>query len=147
MIENETVFSTREAYLALVLSYRDAGFETCVDLTAVDYLNYGPRDLPLDIEPGRFEVIANLLSLSQVRRVEIRVQIPDDGAVVDSLFYAYPGTEAMEREVFDLFGISFNGHPDLTRILMPEDWEGHPLRKDYEMGRIPVQFKEVRRTR
>jgi NADH-quinone oxidoreductase subunit C len=58
------------------------------------------------------------------------------------LFSLYPGTEAMEREAFDLFGVLFDGHPDLTRILMPEDWEGHPLRKDYAIGKVPVQFKE-----
>ena len=69
------------------------------------------------------------------------MQVPEDDAVVPSLFDVHPGTEAMEREVFDLFGISFDGHPDLTRILMPEDWVGHPLRKDEAMGRIPVQFK------
>ena len=63
--------------------------------------------------------------------MRIRVQAGDDEPEVDSLFALYPGSEAMEREAFDMFGILFRGHPDLTRILMPEDWEGHPLRKDY----------------
>jgi NADH-quinone oxidoreductase subunit C len=67
--------------------------------------------------------------------------VPEGDPVVASLFDLFPGTEAMEREAFDMFGISFADHPDLTRILMPEDWVGHPLRKDYEIGRIPVQFK------
>jgi NADH-quinone oxidoreductase subunit C len=89
----------------------------------------------------RFEVVVNLLSLSQIRRVRIRVQVPGADAVVDSLFDLFPGTEAMEREAYDLFGIVFVGHPDMTRILLPEDWEGHPLRKDYGVGRVPVQFK------
>jgi NADH-quinone oxidoreductase subunit C len=69
------------------------------------------------------------------------VQVPESDPLLASLFDLWPGTEAMEREVFDMFGISFDGHPDLTRILMPEDWDGHPLRKDYSIGRIPVQFK------
>ena len=69
---------------------------------------------------------------------------PADDPTVPTLFDVHPGTEAMEREVFDMFGIVFTDHPDLTRILMPEDWEGHPLRKDYEVGAIPVQFKDAR---
>jgi NADH-quinone oxidoreductase subunit C len=69
------------------------------------------------------------------------VQVPESEASCPSLFEVHPGTEAMEREVFDLFGITFDGHPDLTRILMPEDWDGFPLRKDAAVGRIPVQFK------
>ena len=69
------------------------------------------------------------------------MQVPDADPEVPSLFGLHPGTEAMEREAFDMFGIVFTGHPDLTRILMPEDWEGHPLRKDYVVGEIPVQFK------
>jgi NADH-quinone oxidoreductase subunit C len=72
----------------------------------------------------------------------VRVQAGDEPEV-DSLFSLYPGTEAMEREAFDLFGVLFRDHPDLTRILMPEEWEGHPLRKDYGSGRVPVQFKEA----
>ena len=85
----------------------------------------------------------NLLSLSRKLRARIRVQLCDDDPIVDSLFDLYPGVEAMEREAFDLLGVLFRNHPDLTRILMPEEWEGHPLRKDYGVGRVPVQFKQA----
>ena len=73
--------------------------------------------------------------------MRLRVQVAASDTTIDSAFDLYPGTEAMEREVFDMFGVTFNGHPDLTRILMPEDWVGYPLRKDYSQGEIPVQFK------
>jgi NADH-quinone oxidoreductase subunit C len=95
------------------------------------------------VTPERFEVVVNLLSLSQKRRVRVRVQVPEADPSVSTLFDLYPGTEAMEREAYDMHGIVFVDHPDLTRILMPEDWEGHPLRKDYGVGRVPVQFKEA----
>ena len=140
---SEIAFPPRERYHDLVAAYKASGFEQLSDVTAVDYLTHPGRELPPGVEPERFEVVANLLSLSQTRRVRVRVQVPADDPVVDTLYDLYPGAEAMEREVFDFFGIRFTGHPDLTRILMPEDWEGHPLRKDYGVGRVPVQFKEA----
>jgi NADH-quinone oxidoreductase subunit C len=139
----ETVFPSREQYVGVIGGFRDGGFEMCVDLCGVDYLTHPDSRLPDGVAAERFEVVVNLLSLSQARRVRIRVQVPESDAVVDSLFDLYPGTEAMEREAYDLFGIVFAGHPDMTRILLPEDWEGHPLRKDYGVGRVPVQFKEA----
>jgi NADH-quinone oxidoreductase subunit C len=97
--------------------------------------------LPAGIAAERFEVVLNLTSIASRDRIRVRVQVPESDASIASVFELWPGTEAMEREVFDMFGVSFDGHPDLTRILMPEDWDGHPLRKDYAVGRIPVQFK------
>ena len=135
----------RAALADVVGSLRnDEGFDVCVDVTAVDYLTYtSDRAMPAGIEPERFEVVVNLRSFRHGGRIRIRVQVPESDAVVPTLFEVHPGTEAFEREVYDMFGIRFAGHPDLTRILMPEDWEGHPLRKDYVIGRIPVQFKGV----
>ncbi|NDG65462.1 MAG: NADH-quinone oxidoreductase subunit C [Actinobacteria bacterium] len=89
----------------------------------------------------RFEIVLNLISLERRERLRLRIQIAEGEASLPTAFDLYPGTEAMEREVFDMFGIQFEGHPDPSRILMPEDWEGHPLRKDFSVGRIPVQFK------
>jgi NADH-quinone oxidoreductase subunit C len=136
------LFPERGSYLDLVRALADDdGYAMCVDLCGVDYLLSVHRGLPPAVEPERFEVVVNLLSLANHKRVRLRVQVPGGDPSVPSLFEVYPGTEAMERETYDLFGIVFTGHPDLTRILMPDDWEGHPLRKDYAVGRIPVQFK------
>ncbi len=133
----------RESYFSLVAALKNAGYEMCADLCAVDYLASPNRRLPEGVSPGRFEVVVNLLSLCRAARIRVRVQVGESDPVVDSIFPLYSGTEAMEREAFDLFGIHFRGHPDLTRILMPEDWEGHPLRKDFGIGRVPVRFKEA----
>jgi len=139
----EVLYVGRDDYLEVIASLRDAGFEMCADLCAVDYLRHMDRSLPEGVAPERFEVVVNLLSLERGQRVRVRVQVPEADPLVPTLFHLYPGSENMEREAFDLFGIQFEGHPDPTRILMPDDWEGHPLRKDYSVGRVPVQFKEA----
>ncbi len=140
---DQLAFPSRDTYTPMVAAFRDAGFEMCSDLCAVDYLTHPGRHLPDGVTPERFEVVVNLLSLSLRQRVRIRVQVPESDPVIDSITDFYPGADAMEREAFDLVGVLFRGHPDMTRILMPEDWEGHPLRKDYGVGRVPVQFKEA----
>ena len=116
----------------LAASCQEAGFEMCVDVTAVDW--YRRRRT-------RFQVVVNLLSHQHGRRLRITTGVPADDPTVPSLCSVYPGAGFPEREVYDLFGIAFEGHPDLTRILMPDDWEGHPLRKDYAVGSVPVRFK------
>ncbi len=135
------VHPDRSGYFELVRALRGEGYGTCVDLCGVDYLRHADRSLPSDVRPERFEVVVNLLSHEHRRRIRLRVQVPGDDPAVPSIYDLHPGTEVMEREAYDMFGIVFDGHPDLSRILMPDDWEGHPLRKDYGIGRIPVQFK------
>lgn len=125
----------RDQYLSLVKALKADGFAMCADLCAVDYLTHAGHD------GDRFEVVVNLISHEPAERIRVRVGLPADDPTIPTLYELYPGTEAMEREAYDLFGITFRGHPDMTRILMPDDWEGHPLRKDYAAGRIPVQFK------
>jgi NADH-quinone oxidoreductase subunit C len=130
-------------YVEIVTALRDDGYRFCSDLTAVDYLLPTDRPLPVGVAPARFEVVVSLLDMDEHKRIRVRAQVPEGEPTIPTLFEVFPGTEAMEREVYDMFGIVFEGHPDLTRILMPDDWEGHPLRKDYPIGRIPVQFKEA----
>jgi len=112
---------------------REAGFEMFLDLTAVDHLHRRPQ---------RYEVVVNLVDPTRPSRLLIKVALdgPDPG--IPSITSVFPGANFFEREAFDLFGVHFEGHPELTRILLPDEWEGHPLRKDAPVGSVPVQFKE-----
>jgi NADH-quinone oxidoreductase subunit C len=132
-----------DRYVEVAKLLADDGYSILVDLCGVDYLEYPDRPLPDGVAAERFEVVVNLLDIGNRRRTRLRVQVAEEDPTIASLFELHPAAEAFERETFDMFGIVFDGHPDLTRILMPEDWEGHPLRKDDEIGRIPVQFKEA----
>jgi NADH-quinone oxidoreductase subunit C len=99
----------------------DLSFKFLVDVTALDYYPEEPR----------FQTVYHLLSLETGARLRLKVRISGDDPQVDSAVPVWPAANAYEREIYDMFGIHFSGHPDLRRILMPEDWEGYPLRKDY----------------
>jgi NADH-quinone oxidoreductase subunit C len=116
-------------------------FTMLVDVTAVDHLLDGMRAPVPNAAGERFEVVANYLSHARNRRLRVICQVPGGDPTVPSLTEVYLGANFPERETYDLLGITFEGHPDLTRILMPDDWNGHPLRKDDPPGRVPVTFK------
>lgn len=131
---DEVVRVERGDLVAFAAAAREAGLTTFIDLCAVDYLH----------RPGeRFEVVVNLLSMHPRLRLRIHVAIPGEDPQVPSLTGVFAGANFYEREAYDLFGIRFPGHPDLTRILLPDEWVGHPLRKDHPVGAVPVQFKAV----
>ncbi|HEU4321371.1 MAG TPA: NADH-quinone oxidoreductase subunit C [Acidimicrobiia bacterium] len=121
-----------ENWLEFAVAAKDSGFEVCVDVTAVDWLRS---------KPERYEVVANLLSMEHKTRLRMVTTAGREEPRVASITPIWPGAGFAEREVYDMFGIVFDDHPDLTRILMPDDWEGHPLRKDFGVGSVPVQFK------
>ena len=112
--------SIREA-CALLRDDAEHPFNFLSDITCVDWYPNEPR----------FEVIYHLLSIPKKERVRLKVKLDGTSPVVESVTSVWPGANYFEREVFDLFGVRFTGHPYLRRLLMPEDWEGHPLRKDY----------------
>jgi NADH-quinone oxidoreductase subunit C len=105
------------------------------DLCGVDHLRIGPRD-------ERFGVVVQLLHHERKERQMIHVTAVGDPPTVPSIAAVWPTADFMEREAFDMFGIVFEGHPNLTRILMPDEWEGYPLRKDYGVGKVAVEFVE-----
>ncbi len=136
------VYVERQCWSDAALALRDdEQFATCLDLTAVDHLLDADRvDVP-GVPLERFEVVANFLAHARNRRIRLIAQVPATDPHIASLTPIYPGVDFAEREVYDLFGIEFPGHPELTRILMPDDWVGHPLRKDDAPARVPVTFK------
>ena len=131
-----TIFVRREHLLAVARAMRDVPglrFEMCLGVSGVHFPEQQGREL---------HAVYHLLSITHgSRRVRLEVTAPDDDPHVPSIVSVYPGIDWHERETWDMFGIVFDGHPALTRILMPDDWPGHPQRKDYPLGGIPVEYK------
>ncbi|MDR3764369.1 MAG: NADH-quinone oxidoreductase subunit C [Acidobacteriota bacterium] len=107
--------------LTLLRDSAATSYKSLADVTAVDWLPAEPR----------FEVVYSLLSYERRERLRVKVKVSGNDPYIESATVLWPGASPFEREIFDLFGIRFLGHPDLRRILLPDDWEGHPLRKDY----------------
>jgi NADH-quinone oxidoreductase subunit C len=107
-------------------------FEFCSSVSGVHFPHETGREL---------HVVHHLLSMTHNRRIRLEVTAPDEDPHVPSVVPIYPTADWQEREAWDFFGIVFDGHPGLTRILMPDDWPGHPQRKDYPLGGIPVEYK------
>ena len=106
-------------------------FELCSSVDGVDYLGSDER---------RFHISYQLTSMTYRRRVRLEAAVAA-GQSLPSVTSVYPTSDWQEREIYDMFGVVFDGHPNLTRILMPDDWEGHPQRKDYPLGGVPVEYK------
>ncbi len=122
----------RERLLDLLkLAKAELQFNTLYDLTAADYLG---------VEPC-FHVLYVLHSHEHLEKLVVKVKVERENPVLPSATAVYPGASWFEREVYDFYGIRFEGHPDLKRILMPDDWIGHPLRKDYALTEEPVEFQ------
>ena len=137
------VYVARTDWFAVAQWLRDEqDMTSCMDITSVDHLTNAERVVPAGVDAERFEVVANFLSQRRNRRMRVIAQVPESDCSIASLVPLYVGLDAPEREVFDLMGVVFDGHPSLTRILLPEGWEGHPLRKDAPSARVPVTFKE-----
>ena len=136
---DSTAVLSREGMLpALTLCRDDAAlaFDLLLDVTAVDYLRVPGRE-----DGPRFEVVYHLYSVAHNHRVRLKVPVEQDDPVVPTACGLWPIANWLEREVWDMFGIAFDGHPDPRRLLMPEDWEGYPARKDY-----PVQIQKAAQT-
>jgi NADH-quinone oxidoreductase subunit C len=130
-----TYYVRREHLVALCRTLRDdpaLRFELCSSVSGVDY---GPE------VAQRLHAVYHLTSMTYRRRIRLEIALDVEDAHVPSVVEVYPTADWQERETWDMFGIVFDGHPALTRILMPDDWDGHPQRKDYPLGGIPVEYK------
>ena len=139
--EYSLIITPENIILALTALRDEFEYNMLMDVTAVDY--YPLEDYPLEDYPReapRFHVIYQLYSMAHNDRIQLRVPLQGNAPALDSVEKIFPSANWKEREVFDLFGINFNNHPDLRRIMMPQDWVGHPLRKDYPLGYEEVQF-------
>jgi len=123
----------RDALAAL----KDDGYQLLVFLTCVDHLADASRKWP-----ARYELVYQLRDMEKLRDIRVRAFIDGDPPEIDSASDLFPPANWDERETYDLFGVMFTGHPELTRILMPDDWVGHPLRRDYPVGGEVVQFSQ-----
>jgi NADH-quinone oxidoreductase subunit C len=129
-----TLYVTKEHIRSVARTMRDdpaLRFELLANLSGVDYIG----------SVNRFHVVYNLTSMTYRRQVRLETSASLDDPHVPSVTAVYPGADWQERETYDMFGVIFDGHPALTRILMPDDWDGYPQRKDYPLGGIPVQYK------
>jgi NADH-quinone oxidoreductase subunit C len=130
-----TFYVVRENLSKVIQALRDDAFlrfEFCPSVSGVHY----PDDAGAELH-----VVIHLQSMTHNRRLRVETTCPDDDPHVPSVVGTYPAADWHEREAWDMFGIIFDGHPHLTRILMPDDWVGHPQRKDYPLGGIPIEFK------
>ncbi len=128
---NRATLEVNPAQIRPVLaSLREKGFAFLASLHGVDYYPEEPR----------LGVLYELLDMHSVDRITVKLRVPVDAPTVDSVSEEWPTANHQEREVYDMFGVVFDGHPDLRRILMPEDYEGHPQRRDFPLGGEPVIF-------
>jgi NADH-quinone oxidoreductase subunit C len=128
--DRATLLANPAAVKVVLAHLRQKGYTSLASLHGVDYYPEEPR----------LGVLYELLDMQRVDRISVKARVPTDAPRIDSVVDLFPGADFPEREVYDMFGVVFDGHPDLRRILMPEDYEGHPQRRDFPIGGEPVLF-------